>query len=187
MARLRVLFVCTGNVHRSVLAERLFAKWAPDAEASSAGTQARHLEGMDAATRSVLAGLGGEVGAFASRPLTAALAAGSDLVLGMEREHREAAVRLEPQAMRRCFTLKEFLRLAADLDGAGATPEETVARVAALRGRVAPASQRADAIPDPWGQGYDVLRDCATGIDEAVRELSGVLGVRGGVLGREVT
>ncbi len=166
---------------------RLSARGARDAEAPGAGTQARHLEGMDAATRSVLAGLGGEVGAFASRPLTAELTAASDLVLGMEREHREAAVRLEPRAMRRCFTLKEFLRLAADLDGAGATPVETVARVAALRGRVAPASPRADAIPDPWGQGYDVLQDCAAGIDEAVRELSDVLGVRGGVLGREVT
>lgn len=35
------------------------------------------------------------------------------LILGLAREHREAAVRLVPSAMRRCFTLKEFVRLAA--------------------------------------------------------------------------
>ncbi|SDK50993.1 hypothetical protein [Streptomyces indicus] len=173
---MRVLFVCTGNVHRSVLAECLLARRAPELTVSSAGTEARHVTGMDAATRSVLIRFGGSAEGFASRPLTADLVAGADLVLGMEREHREAAVRLEPVAMRRCFTLKEFLRLARGLQGDPPAPPEIVARVAAERGRVLAPPARADGFEDPWAKGYDVLLACAAELDEAVEQLCGVLG-----------
>ncbi|MEU6490502.1 low molecular weight phosphatase family protein [Streptomyces sp. NPDC046994] len=112
----RVLFVCTGNVHRSVLAERLLAARLPAGSAvrsESAGTEARPRPGMERSTRAVLEKLGGDGSGFAARRLTAPLVAGAGLVLGLAREHREAAVRLAPSAMRRCFTLKEFVRLAA--------------------------------------------------------------------------
>ncbi|MGW2555338.1 arsenate-mycothiol transferase ArsC [Streptomyces sp. NPDC001635] len=126
----RVLFVCTGNVHRSVLAERLLAARLPSGEAvrpESAGTEARPRPGMERSTRAVLEKLGGDGSGFAARRLTAPLVAGAGLVLGLAREHREAAVRLAPSAMRRCFTLKEFVRLAAGgVDGVrGWTDGET--------------------------------------------------------------
>ncbi|MEU6068610.1 low molecular weight phosphatase family protein [Streptomyces sp. NPDC047082] len=111
----RVLFVCTGNVHRSVLAERLLATKLPPGSAvrpESAGTEAWPRPGMDSSTRAVLEKLGGDGSGFEARPLTAQLVAGATLVLGLAGEHREAAVRLAPAAMRRCFTLKEFVRLA---------------------------------------------------------------------------
>ncbi|MDG4857711.1 low molecular weight phosphatase family protein [Streptomyces sp. T-3] len=159
------LFICTGNVHRSPLAERLLALHAPDVSVSSAGTQAGSVPGMDAATRSVLAELGGQGKDFASRRLTPELVAEADLVLGLAREHREAAVRLWPAALRRTFTLREFVRLSGDLTPAGVT------RAAGVRGTLPVPPAGLDDIEDPWGQGYDALQACGASIDEAIRSL----------------
>ncbi|MFC9247437.1 hypothetical protein ACFT7S_26575 [Streptomyces sp. NPDC057136] len=38
--------MCTGNVHRSPLAERLLAARLPEARVGSAGTRAQHIAGM---------------------------------------------------------------------------------------------------------------------------------------------
>lgn len=119
----RVLFVCTGNVHRSVLAERLLAARLPpgsSVRAESAGTQAQLRPGMESGTRAVLEKMGADGLGFSARLLTAELVGEASLVLGLAREHREAAVRLAPSALRRCFTLKEFVRLASGgADGPG--------------------------------------------------------------------
>ncbi|MFF9120522.1 low molecular weight phosphatase family protein [Streptomyces massasporeus] len=93
----RILFVCTDNVHRSVLAERLLAARLPPGSAlrpESAGTEAWHRSPMEDTTRAILEELGGDGSGFGSRPLTAQLMAGAPLILGLAREHREAAVRL---------------------------------------------------------------------------------------------
>ncbi|MFE0510971.1 hypothetical protein, partial [Streptomyces sp. NPDC058964] len=135
----RVLFVCTGNVHRSVLAERLLAaRLAPGSAVrpESAGTEAWPRPGMESSTRAVLEKLGGDGSGFAARPLTAQLVAGAALVLGLAGEHREAAVRLAPSAMRRCFTLKEFVRLAVGGSGEARGGETGGAGVATAHGGV---------------------------------------------------
>ncbi|QUW80373.1 low molecular weight phosphatase family protein [Streptomyces mirabilis] len=196
----RVLFVCTGNVHRSVLAERLLAARLPPGSAlrpQSAGTQARPWSGMEASTRAVLEELGGDGSGFIARPLTARLVAGATLVLGLAREHREAAVRLAPSAMRRCFTLKEFVRLAVggadEVRGGesaataqGGVPDGEVPRVvdgfdavvaatAGRRGATAPVPPAEDDISDPWGRPHAVLYGCAREIDGAVSTLARLL------------
>ncbi|WP_316744387.1 low molecular weight phosphatase family protein [Streptomyces sp. MK7] len=171
----RILFVCTGNVHRSVLAERLLAARLPLDSAlvpESAGTEAWHRSRMEEATRAVLEELGGDGSGFTSRPLTAQLVAGASLVLGLAREHREAAVRLAPSAMRRCFTLKEFLRL-ADGEGPGAAGgfAAVVAAAAARRGVASPVPPAEDDIADPWARPRQELYECALDIDGAVSGL----------------
>ncbi|MFF1740688.1 arsenate reductase/protein-tyrosine-phosphatase family protein [Streptomyces mirabilis] len=197
----RVLFVCTGNVHRSVLAERLLAARLPPGSAvrpESAGTQARPWPGMEASTRAVLEELGGDGSGFAARPLSAQLVAEAALVLGLAHEHREAAVRLVPTALRRCFTLKEFVRLAVGgvdtVRGGkgtatthGDVPEEqvppvvdgfdvVVAATAGRRGAVAPVPPAEDDIADPWGRPHSVLYECAREIDGTVSTLARLLG-----------
>ncbi|GHD96107.1 arsenate reductase/protein-tyrosine-phosphatase family protein [Streptomyces naganishii] len=184
---IRVLFVCTGNVHRSVLAERLLAaRLVPGSavQPESSGTQARPRLGMEAATRAVLEELGGDGAGFAARPLTTHLVAEATLVLGLAREHREAAVRLRPSALRRCFTLKEFVRLAtAGPDGARGTQDpaearrfdEVVAVAAARRGATGCVSPAEDDIADPWGRPRHVLYECACQIDGEVTRLAGLL------------
>ncbi|MGW3149249.1 arsenate reductase/protein-tyrosine-phosphatase family protein [Streptomyces sp. NPDC001177] len=196
----RVLFVCTGNVHRSVLAERLLAAKLPAGSAvrpESAGTEAWPRPGMDSSTRAVLEKLGGDGSGFEARPLTAQLVAGATLVLGLAGEHREAAVRLAPAALRRCFTLKEFVRLAVggvgevrdgedsrvgdasevgDATEVGDAADVVVAAVAGRRGTAAPVPPAEDDIADPWGRPHPVLYECAREIDGAVSTLAQLLG-----------
>ncbi|MFE9092955.1 low molecular weight phosphatase family protein [Streptomyces sp. NPDC007264] len=191
----RVLFVCTGNVHRSALAERLLAVRLPPGSAvraESAGTEARPWPGMEPSTRAVLEELGGDGSDFASRRLTAQLVTGAALVLGLAREHREAAVRLAPVALRRCFTLKEFVRLAAGAGGDAGAPggegpgiperwntvdrlKTVVTAAAARRGTTAPVPPEEDDIPDPWGMPPDVLHGCALEIDGVVSRVARLL------------
>ncbi|MGW7407128.1 arsenate reductase/protein-tyrosine-phosphatase family protein [Streptomyces sp. NPDC054833] len=174
----RVLFVCTGNVHRSVLAERLLAAKLPPGSAvrpRSAGTEAWPRPGMESSTRAVLEKLGGDGSGFEARPLTARLVEEAGLVLGLAGEHREAAVRLAPAAMRRCFTLKEFVRLAVAVDVVDVV-DAVIAAAAGRRGSAAPVPPAEDDIADPWGRPHPVLYECAREIDGAVSTLARLLG-----------
>ncbi|WP_030269313.1 hypothetical protein [Streptomyces sp. NRRL B-24484] len=181
MTRFEVLFVCTGNLYRSPVGERLFAAHTGPPGGGigvgSAGTLARPGLPMPPRTAAVLEELGGTAGAFTTRRLTAALVASADLVLGLTREHRDAAVRLHPAALRRCFALEEFVRLAGAVppEGADDGPRAAVARAAALRGRTPPVAAGADAVPDPDGRPVEELRSCAARIDLAVRRAAALL------------
>ncbi|HZX38987.1 MAG TPA: protein-tyrosine-phosphatase, partial [Streptomyces sp.] len=113
--RFRVLTVCTGNLYRSPLAERLLRERLAAAgeviQVSSAGTRAvPDARRPDEAAR--FTGEGGEGDGAVTRRLSAGLVQGADLVLGAATEHREAAVRLAPAwALSRAFSLREFARL----------------------------------------------------------------------------
>jgi protein-tyrosine phosphatase len=172
-----LLFVCTGNLYRSPIAERLLAaRLGPRAcgfAIGSAGTRALPGTVLTGPTALVIGELGGSAEEFASRRLTAELVAAADLVLGLAREHREAVVRLRPAALRRCFTLEEFVRLA---DGSDGGPRAAVVRAAAARGATAPAHD--EDIADPDGRPVEELRHCAERIDRAVRGLAAILTVR---------
>ncbi|MFF4208644.1 low molecular weight phosphatase family protein [Streptomyces sp. NPDC001796] len=171
----RILFVCTGNVHRSVFAERLLAARLSRGSVlrpESAGTEAWHRSRMEDSTRAVLEDLGADSSGFVSRPLTTQLVASAALVLGLAREHREAAVRLAPWALRRCFTLREFMRLADECDSGVGGFGAVVAAAAARRGATAPVPPADDDIPDPLGRPRQALYECAREIDGTVSRLA---------------
>ena len=93
-------------VRGSPIAERLFtARLGPHAQrfgVGSAGTIAVSGAPMSPRAADAIADLGGGAGLFAARQLTADLVGSADVVLGLAREHREAAVRMCPAALRRC-------------------------------------------------------------------------------------
>lgn len=175
-----VLIVCTGNLHRSPIAEHIFRAALTDTgirdvTIRSAGTVARGGDPMPAETREVLAGRGIDGAAFRTTYLDDSAVADVDLLIGAAREHRSAAVTLRPALLNRAFTLFELGRICQDLDGsdlvAGSADERVreLSRVAAARRTHSlPADPAADDLPDPIGQPMSAFVQCAAAVEQAM-------------------
>ena len=120
-----ILVVCTGNVCRSPLVERLLRVRLAErlgeqrhrVEVGSAGVRALVGSGMTAEAAAELRALGGDDATFAARQLTTSLLDGVDLVLAATRQHRSEVVTRSPGVLRCAFTLRELHRLLRDADG----------------------------------------------------------------------
>ena len=106
-----VLFICTGNVCRSPMAEGIFRRAVQgrgDFHILSAG-----LGAMDGQPPSVYAiqavkELGIDISGQRSRMLTPALVQQADFIFGMTHSHIETVGLLYPQAIEKTFLLREF-------------------------------------------------------------------------------
>jgi protein-tyrosine phosphatase len=180
-----ILTVCTGNVCRSPLAERLLRMRLPadpPFEIASAGVAALAGRPMDEGSASALREWGGEPAGHAARALTGAMVEEADLVLTADTEQRIRVVRETPGAFRRVFTLREFARLGNGLPpeappSSGLDLRVRVTQVAAQRGVVDPAAPGEDDIADPFRAPLDVARACAARIAAAVNDVAAVLGL----------
>ncbi|AHH17253.1 hypothetical protein NONO_c24570 [Nocardia nova SH22a] len=114
---MHVLFVCTGNVCRSVIAERLTRAVAAehgidDLTAESAGTRALVGFGVEPLAAQTITGLGADASNFSARKLKPEMIARADLILTMTEQIRDHIAELEPAARARTFTLLEAYRVA---------------------------------------------------------------------------
>jgi protein-tyrosine phosphatase len=182
----RVLFVCTGNICRSPIAERLLrarvGNQAPPLTAASAGTRAVTGYGMDRDAATVLRELGGDPDRHVARQLTPGVLAWADLVLTATTAHRSDVIQTDPMAMRRTFTMREFVRLATPLaslatDSSVPTLQAYVAKVADQRGHAEPAAPGADDIADPYRMPLPVMQECGREIASVVDGLLAVMGI----------
>jgi len=179
-----ILFVCTGNLCRSVIAERLarrglHARLGPDARrfrVASAGIAALDGCPVHPYTEEALRRLGADADGVASHALTAADVDAADLILAAGREHRDAVVAMRPRASRRAYLLREFARLAACAahrpaadQSAADQARQLVAGAAQLRGLVPYVEPAEDEIADPATNSAAFL-DCARAIDTAVSQ-----------------
>ncbi|MEV1206481.1 arsenate reductase/protein-tyrosine-phosphatase family protein [Microbispora rosea] len=168
--------MCTGNICRSAMAERLtLAALGPGSpiHVGSAGTRARPGLPMAERASGVLLRLGGDPGGFASRPLTAEEVARADLVLAASAEHRAEAVALHPVAAPRAFTIVEFGALARAVPAGRVLGHgDSVLRARALREEAATLRglvrvERPD-IDDPYGGPRRAYREAARRIADAL-------------------
>lgn len=183
----RVLFVCTGNVCRSPFAQLLTAHLLSERlgveahrfELASAGVRAMAGYPMNPESRRELPwGLdGADAGRFAARQLAPEMIDEAHLVLTATPEQRVAVLELAPTALDRTFTLREFARLAAAVDGRDLPVEAVdrahalVGRARALRGAVRPEDPADDAVVDPIGRRAKVHREAAEQITDATRAI----------------
>jgi protein-tyrosine phosphatase len=163
-----VLFVCTGNICRSPMAEAMARRELerhPGApiQVSSAGSHA--LEGNPAASRSLLAAAtrGASLERHFARELTRRRVQAADLVLCMAAEHRPFVLSYDRSAADRTFLLASFARVAAQWDWLAASPRGLV-ELAAEHAR----DQDGDDIDDPLGQAADAYAACAGRLDQLV-------------------
>jgi protein-tyrosine phosphatase len=164
-----VLFVCTGNVCRSPMAELLFRGWAhPDADVvvSSAGIEAMTGYGIDRSSASALGQLGIDPSQHRARQFETWMANDADLILTAGREHRDAIIAAVPTLYKRTFTMKEFARLVKGL-GSG-DPRSIVAAAAARRGQSAPDNPEDDDVRDPYKGAIHHAKSIAEEITESV-------------------
>jgi protein-tyrosine phosphatase len=173
-----VLLVCTGNICRSALAERLGRAYLADVlgerssavRLMSAGVQAVVDSAMHPHSALVLSGLGADAGDFVARQFVESMAAEADLTLAMTRGHRRDVLHRAPRALSRTFTLGEaadLLQLIGDdVEPEGADfRERAVALVAAMAGaRSRRHSGADDDIRDPIGQPLDVHQEVGEAI-----------------------
>ena len=106
-----ILFVCTGNICRSPMAEGLFRHavkgWA-DFKVGSAGIGA--INGLPPSTHATRAmrEIGIDISHQRSRMITAEMVAQADYIFGMTHSHVDAVTLLYPQAAEKTFLLREF-------------------------------------------------------------------------------
>ncbi len=177
-----VLLVCTGNICRSALGERLGRAYLAevlggDAGAvrlESAGAQAVVGSGLHPASALVLSGLGGSPDGFVARQLVDDMAIDADLTLTMTRQHRRDVLRIAPRALARTFTLREAASLldivGEDVkvrgDDLAERARNLVKELAAARSRRQ--SGRGDDIRDPVGLPAEVHQEVGDAVAGAL-------------------
>ena len=106
-----VLFVCTGNVCRSPMAQGLFAdlvRGRRDIEVSSAGIGAVGGQAPSPYAIEVMAELGIDIRNIRSKPLMADLVRRADFIFVMTYGHLDSMLLLFPSAAEKTFLLREF-------------------------------------------------------------------------------
>ena len=179
----RILTVCTGNICRSPVAERLLqAALGNEVEVGSAGVRAVVGDPIHPGMVVLLEQSGIRAHRFVARQVAPGDVRAADLVLALTREHRARLVQEAPAALRRSFTLLEFARIVTspDLPPVPAGPVDVRLRALVLLAarRRAPASLAdSDDVPDPYGHGsaeyalaYGLIRDA---VDTIVRVARG--------------
>ena len=139
-----VLFVCTGNICRSPIAEGLFRRLIgnrKDIEVASAGVHAVRGQPPSLYAVQVCAEEGTDISGLRSEPLTATLVDQATHIFAMTGAHVETIQTLFPQTAEKTFLLREFEE-----------PGTTVWRD----------------VPDPIGLGREVYEDCARIIKNAL-------------------
>jgi protein-tyrosine phosphatase len=200
----RILMVCTGNICRSPMAERMLlaalAKQSPGGDVSrarisvsSAGTIANEGSAMTREAQRETELYGGDGSDHLAHRLELGDIQAADLILAMSREHRRAVVSIDPRASSKVFTLTEFARLVdapgileLPAPGERASDDPASKDLTALRSMVTTISESRGYLPpptsdsefditDPYGRSARVYSRVGAAIGTATTTLAGAL------------
>lgn len=117
----KILFVCTGNTCRSVMAQGLFKNMLreegiKDVKVSSAGIAALPSFAIYGVLEKVLKEEDIEISNHKPTRVTPQIVKDADLILVMEKRHKEAILEIAPEVKNRVFLLKKFAGEKKNLD-----------------------------------------------------------------------
>lgn len=164
----RVLFLCTGNAARSVMAGAALAARLPEVVVETAGTLTVDGQPMSWRTRQALESVGLSPPSHRSRQAAIADLDRATLVVGLAPEHVLWVRRTHKAAAARTATLK---RLCRDLP---TTDEPLATRVAAL-GLADVELEDWEEVVDPGGGEVEVFIECAHEVFDLIEQLARVL------------
>ena len=172
----RILTVCTGNICRSPVAERLLQAGLDQVlpggfEVRSAGTRAMVGHPIQPLSADIVRMYGGTDQDFAARQLNPKVLRGTDIVLTMTSQHRGEVLQLDASMLKRTFTIREFARMLEALekrDAAGEANGKAVdagtlwrglpARLASVRHLALAADSSDNEVIDPYKRSAEVYR-----------------------------
>ena len=143
----RILFVCTGNICRSPMAEGLFrdaVKGRKDYEIASAGVSTGYGQAPSPHSVTALKPLGIDIGWQRSQPLTDDLVAWATHIFAMTQGHLDTILMFFPEAAEKVFLVRQFDESARDEN-----PD----------------------VPDPIGMGLDAYLDTRDALQRATPSL----------------
>ena len=176
----KILAVCTGNICRSPMAERLLQHGLDQVspgtfEVSSAGTGALVGHGIEPHVQGFIRVMGAPADDFVARQLTPAILAEQDLVIALTRAHRSRIVEMRPALLKKTFTLRELARIVPQIEvPLGMSPAERWEAMIPLAIR-ARGTQRVepedDDVVDPYRRSDEVYEEMRGELVPAVKPL----------------
>ena len=174
---MHIMFVCTGNICRSPMAEGLLRRALElrsikGVSVSSTGTWG--LDDSPATEHAVTAArsLGAVLDEHRAATFSAGLAADADLILAMTSVHLREAEEMAPGTAGRTRLLKELASIEPEWPAPGGSPEE---RLALLLAASRPEYVRAMDLDDPMGLPLAVYERCRDQIQAGVDRLMELL------------